>query len=172
MTRMRLRRLAVPIALATMAAVTDVGMYAAVVYPSRQTVERNDAAWKAERERLARYKNYQQAYTQVTSLTARATARDDLPTVVTMLASLAKKRGLKIPEVKYQPERLDLKDFQKVGLTFSIAGPYADIRRFLNDLERSSPFLAIDGLTLTRGREKESAEIEVQVKVAAYLRTA
>jgi Tfp pilus assembly protein PilO len=169
---MRLRRLAVPIALATIAAVADVGVYAAVVYPSLQTVEQNDAAWKAERERLTRYKNYQQAYTQVTSLTARATARDDLPAVITMLASLAKKRGLKIPEVKYQSERLDLKDFQKVGLTFSIAGPYADVRRFLSDLERISPFLAVDNLTLARGREKETSEVELQVKVAAYLRTA
>jgi len=120
---------------------------------------------------MARYKNYQQSYAEVTALTKRATAREDLPSVVTTVASLAKKRGLKIPAVNYQPERVDLQDFQKVVLTFAVVGPYADVRRFLNDLEQSSPFLAVESLSLARARDKEAAQLEVQVKLAAYLRT-
>lgn len=167
-----IRRLAVPVILVTIVLVLDIGIYVAAVRPSLQTLERHDTAWKAERDRIARYKNYQQAHGDVTTLSGRATARADLPAVVTMLASLAKKRGLKIPAVNYQPERVDLNDFQKVALTFSLAGPYADVRRFLNDLERSSPFLAVESLALTRARDEKGAELEIQVKVAAYLRTA
>ncbi len=171
MTRIRLRRLVVPIAVVALAVALDVGVYAAVVRPSIQTLERNDAVWKAERERMARYKNYQRSYADVTALTRRATAREDLPSVVTTVASLAKKRSLKIPSVNYQPERFDFQDFQKVGLTFAVAGPYADVRRFLNDLEQSSPFLAVESLALARARDREAAQLEVQVKLAAYLRT-
>jgi Tfp pilus assembly protein PilO len=171
MTRMRLRRLAAPIIVVALVAALDVAIYATVVRPSIHTLERNDSVWKAERERMARYKNYQQSYAAVTALTKRATAREDLPSVVTTVASLAKKRRLKIPEVKYQPERVDLQDFQKVSLTFAVAGPYAEVRRFLNDLEQSSPFLAVESLSLTRARDKEVAQLEVQVKLAAYLRT-
>ena len=171
MTRIRVRRLAAPIVIVALVAALDAGIYTAVVRPSIQTVERNDAVWKAERERMVRYKNYQRSYADVTALTRRATARDDLPSVVTTVASLAKKRGLKIPAVNYQPERVDLQEFQKVGLTFAVAGPYADVRRFLNDLEQSSPFLAVESLALARARDRETTQLEVQVKLAAYLRT-
>jgi Tfp pilus assembly protein PilO len=164
-------RLVTPITVVALVAALDVGVYTAMVRPSIQTLERNDAVWKAERERMGRYKNYQRSYADVTALMKRATAREDLPSVVTTVASLAKKRGLKIPEVNYQPERVDLQDFQKVALTFAVAGPYAEVRRFLNDLEQSSPFLAVESLALARARNKEAAQLEVQVRLAAYLRT-
>jgi Tfp pilus assembly protein PilO len=171
MRAIRIKRLIVPITAVALAAALDIGVYAVAVSPHRHTLERNDASWKAERERMARYKQYQQSYADVTALTTRATARDDLPSVVTTVASLAKKRGLQIPEVKYQPERVDLQEFQKVSLTFSVAGPYADVRRFLHDLERSSPFLAVEALSLARARDDKPSQLEVQVKLAVYLRT-
>jgi Tfp pilus assembly protein PilO len=167
-----IRRLGVPLALALIALAADAIIYAAVLAPSRAVVDQTDTTWRSERDRIARFKTYQQAHEQVSKLTERATAREDLPEVVTTLASLAKRRGLKIPEVNYQPERVDLKDFQKVSLTFALSGPYANVRRFLDDLERSSPFLAVESLALERAKKKEEGEIEVQVKVAAYLRTA
>ncbi len=167
-----LRRLAVPLACAFIALAADAVVYAVVLAPSRGAVEGTDAAWRNERDRIARFKTYQQAHEEVTKLTARATNRDDLPQIVTTMAALAKRRGLKIPEIKYQPERVDLKDFQKVVLTFSLAGPYADVRRYLDDLEQSSPFLAVESLTLARARTRGEGELAVQVKVAAYLRTA
>lgn len=166
------RRLAVPLACALLAFAVDAVVYAVVLVPSRGAMEGMDSAWRNERDRIARFKTYQQAHEEVTKLTARATSRDDLPKVVTAMAALAKRHGLKIPEVNYQPERVDLRDFQKVVLTFSLAGPYADVRRFLDGLEKSSPFLAIESLTLARGRKKDQGELAIQVKVAAYLRTA
>lgn len=169
---MPLRKLGVPLALAISVLVGDGVVYAVLLAPSRAVVDQTDATWRNERDQIARFKTYQQAHEQVTKLTERATARQEgLPEVVTTLAALAKRRGLKIPEVNYQSERVDLKDFQKVALTFSLSGPYADVRRFLDDLERSSPFLAVESLALARARKKEGGELEVQVKVAAYLRT-
>jgi Tfp pilus assembly protein PilO len=149
----------------------DVAVYAIVFNSSRAVVERTDVAWQKERERLARFKTYQQAHEEVTKLAQKAIARDDLPKVVTTLESLAKRRGLKIPEVNYQPERADLQGFQKVSLSFAISGPYGHVRRFLDDLEQHSPFLAVESLTLGRAKKEESSELVVQVKVAAYLRT-
>lgn len=166
------RRLAVPLACAVLVSVADIAVYAIVLAPSRAEVERTDSAWQDERTRIAQFKTYQQAHEAVTKLAQRAIARDDLPKVVTTLESLAKRRGLKIPEVNYQPERSDLQGFQKVSLAFSISGPYANVRRFLDDLEQHSPFLAVESLTLGRAKRQESSELAVQVRVAAYLRTA
>lgn len=167
-----LKRLAVPLACAAVVLAADILVYAMVLAPSRAVVERTDTAWQRERERIARFKAYQHAHQEVSKLAQRATARDDLPKVVTTLAALAKRRSLKIPEVNYQPERVDLQGFQKVSLTFAISGPYANVRRFLDDLEQSSPFLAVESLALGRAKKKEDGELAVQVKVAAYLRTA
>lgn len=166
----QVRRLLVPLSLAVIAAAANAAIYVAVYAPSRLALERADAAWRDGRDLIARYKTYQQTHEEVTSLISQATAREDLPKVVTTLASWAKRRGLRIPEVNYQPEKLDLKDFQKVGLSFSVSGPYGDVRRFLDDLERSSPFLAVESLSLGRARGEEG-RLEMQVKVAAYLRT-
>ncbi len=131
-----LRRLAIPLACALFALVVDAVVYVVVLGPSHAVMEQTDTAWRSERARIARFKTYQQAHAEVTNLIKQATAREDLPNVVTTLASLAKRRGLSIPEVNYQPERVDLKDFQKVSLTFALSGPYAKVRRFLDDLER------------------------------------
>jgi Tfp pilus assembly protein PilO len=164
-------RLAFPLACALVALAADAVVYAVVLGPSRAMVERTEGAWQGERDRIARFKTYQQAHAEVTKLIAGATARDDLPKVVTTMAALAKRRGLQIPEINYQPERIDLKDFQKVVLAFSLSGPYANVRRFLDDLERSSPFLTVESLTLARAKKRSEGDLEVQVRVAAYLRT-
>ncbi len=146
-------------------------VYAGMLRPIRATLGAAETRWRTERDLIERYKTDQHAYRDVTMVMERATSRQDLPRLVTSLAGLAKKRGLKIPAVNYQAERFESKEFQKVGLTFAIAGPYGDIRRFLDDLERSSPFLAIEAVTLTR-HQKDGAQLEVQLKVAVYLRVA
>jgi Tfp pilus assembly protein PilO len=148
----------------------NVVVYAGLLRPSQMTLTATEAQWRTERESISRYKTYQQAYLDMKRVTEKATARQDLPQVITTLASLAKQRGLSIPAVNYQPERFDSKGFQKVGLTFSLSGPYGQVRRFLDDLEHSSPFFTIEGLTLARAKKEES-QLEVQLRVAAYLRT-
>jgi len=148
----------------------NVVVYAGLLRPSQVTLTTTEAQWRTERESISRYKTYQQAYLDMKRVTEKATARQDLPQVITTLASLAKQRGLSIPAVNYQPERFDSKEFQKVGLTFSISGPYGQVRRFLDDLEHSSPFFTIEGLTLARAKKEES-QLHVQLRVAAYLRT-
>lgn len=159
----------VPAAMVVLALLLNLIAYAVVWVPSHAARNDAESQWRTAREEIGRYKAYRQAYQEVGKITALALPKTKLPDMVTTLASLAKKRGLAIPDVTYQPERIESTDFQKVGLAFSVSGPYADVRRFLNDLERSSVFVAIEGLSLTRAA-KESAHIEVQLRVAAYLR--
>ncbi len=166
-----LRRLAVPLACVGIALAVDALVYALVFAPSHAVVDRTDSTWRGERDRIARFKTYRDAHEQVTRLAKQAMTREDLPKVVTTLAALAKRRGLSIPAVNYQPERVEVKDFQKVSLAFAVSGPYAQVRRFLDDLERSSPFLAVESLDLSGARKKSGDDLEVHVKVAAYLRT-
>jgi type IV pilus assembly protein PilO len=163
------RRYGVAAVAASLAVVFSAAVYAGVLRPIRATLGAAEAQWRTERDLIDRYKTYQRAYLDATTVTERATSRRDLPKLVTTLAGLAKRRGLSIPAVNYQAERFESEEFQKVGLTFAIAGPYGDIRRFLDDLERSSPFLTIEAVTLTRSH-KDGAQLEVQLKVAAYLR--
>ncbi|MBI3607700.1 MAG: type 4a pilus biogenesis protein PilO [Nitrospirae bacterium] len=144
-------------------------VYAGMLRPGQAMLTATEAQWRTERESISRYNTYRKAYLDMKTVMEKATARQDLPQVITTLASLAKGRGLTIPSVDYQPERIESKDFQKVGLTFALSGPYGQVRRFLDDLERSSPFFTIEGLTLTRAKKEES-QLEVQLRVAAYLR--
>ncbi|MEO5657587.1 MAG: type 4a pilus biogenesis protein PilO [Nitrospiria bacterium] len=169
MSRGLIHRYGLAAGLVVIALLLNLIAYAVVWAPSRAAQNEAESQWRTAREEIGRYKAYRQAYQEVGEITARALPKTKLPDMVTTLASLAKKRGLAIPGVTYQSERIESSDFQKVGLAFSISGPYADVRRFLNDLERSSVFVAIESLSLTRAA-KESAHIEVQLRVAAYLR--
>lgn len=153
-----------------LAIVLNIVVYTGILRPSQTMLTTTEAQWRTERESISRYKTYRQAYLDMKAVSEKATTRQDLPQVMTTLANLAKQRGLAIPAVNYQPERIESKDFQKVSLTFALSGPYGQVRRFLDDLEHSSPFFTIEGLTLTRAK-KEEAQLEVQLRVAAYLRT-
>ncbi len=164
-----LRRYAVPVVLLVLAVVVNLVVFVGMLQPARDARASADARWRTERDLIARYKTYQQSYQDATAIMERAVSRNDLPQLVTTLAALAKKRGLSIPAVNYQPERFESKDFHKVGLTFGLSGTYPAIRRFLDDLERSSPFLAIEDLTLRRGKAN-GAGLDVDLRVAAYLK--
>jgi len=154
-----------------LAVAVNLVVYVAVVGPNQTALTTLETQWQQERETIERAKAYKQALADVDAALAKAAPRQDLPLLITELAGAAKKRGLSIPSVDYQPQRVESKDFEKLVLTFSIAGRYAQVRHFLHDLERFSPFVTIENLTLTRSK-KEGTELEVQLKVAAYLKVA
>lgn len=169
MRRALLKRYGLPLGVLLMALVLDVFAYAAVWAPNRSARETADAQWRAGREAIEGYKAYQHAFEALTDITARAMPKTDLPKVVTTVAALAKKRGLAIPNVSYQAGRFESTDFQQVGLSFTVSGPYGDVRRFIHDLERNSPFVAVEGLSLSRAKP-EATHLDVQLRVNAYLR--
>jgi len=164
-----LKRHGLALGLVMVTVIANVVVYLAWASPSRNELMASEAQWQAERQAIGRLKTYEQAHHDIAAALARTTSREDLPKWITALAQLAKKRDLSIPSVDYQPEKFDSKDFQRIILTFSIGGPYGQVRRFLDDLERSNPFLVIEELTLARSK-KERSDLDLQLRASMYLR--
>jgi hypothetical protein len=62
-----------------------------------------------------------------------------------------------------------LPDLEEVGLDVSLAGEYAPIMRYINDLERDKVFFLINGLTLTG---QQGGNVNVRLRLTTYIHAA
>lgn len=84
----------------------------------------------------------------------------------------AEKTELDIDQVSYSPEIDDETGFLRYGLSFSLAGDYTQLKRFIHSLENSQRILTIDRITLAGGERRDStqAEVRLQIQLSTYFR--
>ena len=80
------------------------------------------------------------------------------------LPALAKKTN-----VRYETRRFetpDIKDKDRLGrleIKMVLQGEYADLRKFIYELERAPEFVIIDDVTLTEGNEREALTLRIDL---------
>jgi hypothetical protein len=55
-------------------------------------------------------------------------------------------------------------------MTFSVEGPYGDVKRLLSELERSPRFLVVERLSLAGGSADEPDSVKISITVKNYFR--
>lgn len=86
------------------------------------------------------------------------------------LFAWADKVKLEIRQVNYQPKVTSETGFLEYGLSFSVQGDYAQLKRFIHLLENSSRILIVNSITLTDrpGRDSEQNEVVLNIKLTTY----
>ena len=79
------------------------------------------------------------------------------------LNTLAKKNGVTIPEMTYHVEPSKKQAPPKGSITFQAFGAYDAIRRFIYQVEKTSPYLMIEKLTAERSRKTEGVAFTFQI---------
>jgi hypothetical protein len=83
------------------------------------------------------------------------------------LGKLAASNHIRISSVAYKTDPAKLANTESLQMQAGLAGPYVDLVKFLNAVERDKMFFIIDGIGL--GGQKAS-EVHLDVRLETYLR--
>lgn len=83
------------------------------------------------------------------------------------LGKLAASTHIRINTVAYKTAPAKLTDVENLQMQAGLAGPYADLVKFLNAVERDKMFFIIDGIGLAG---QKGGEVRLDVKLETYLR--
>ena len=115
---------------------------------------------------------------EIAVLWKRLPIRTEFTSVVLRIEDLARENHISIPGIGYAVKKTDDGLAMKGELKFQSTGDYASIRRFIQRLERTGPYLFIESLDASRStkmtnrKPARSAEAPVvfNVRVLTYLR--
>lgn len=94
---------------------------------------------------------------------------EDFTRVMGEVYNKAERLNLLINSVSYQSSPLKGSGFVQVRVSMPVTGSYADIKRFVYDLETSPRFFIIENLSLGSGRGEEG-DISLNLTVAAHFK--
>jgi len=94
-------------------------------------------------------------------------------TVTAELDDLSKKAGLQIQSLGFRHKELPGRNLTQVELEIAVNGPYANIVKFLNSLQRSKNPYAVDSVVLqTGGAQSAPSDLRISMHVKTFFRTA
>ena len=93
--------------------------------------------------------------------------RDGLTDVLDEVFKTARSNGLKIPSGDYGPETVKETAISRYTITLPVEGRYPQIKRFIYDIETMKYPLAIEEITLSRGKGAAGV-IGLKIKMSAY----
>jgi Tfp pilus assembly protein PilO len=83
------------------------------------------------------------------------------------LAKAAQTSGAQLQDINFKPDKKSVEDLQRVEIDMTISGPYVDLVKFINSVERDPVFFVIDSVSLAGSTNG----VQLQVKAETYFRT-
>ena len=94
--------------------------------------------------------------------------RERIAPLIEEIYRTTREAGLRPDQIGYGS--VDEPGTDSLSMTFSVAGPYSDVKRLLAGLERSKRFLVVERLGLSGGSEDDPDSVQVSVTVTHYFR--
>ena len=95
-------------------------------------------------------------------------------TVSAELGALAAKAGLRLDSRSFKPRPVKGRDLTELTIDAQVKGDYRGVVRFLNELQRSKNFYAVEGLSAHSASQTQGARaaLQVTVHIKTYFRAA
>lgn len=95
-------------------------------------------------------------------------------TVSAELGELAAKAGLRLDSRSFKPKGVKGRDLTELTIDAQVIGDYRGVVRFLNGLQRSRNFYAVEGLSARASAKQQGGRgaLEVTVHIKTYFRAA
>ena len=163
--------------------IVNAALYALVVYPLSQRVANGEQqAGDATRELVAARKTYDSAGGTVTGKKEADAElvkfyQEVLPPDLSgarrilypHLDQLARKASLTTGQYRFNPEEGRSGNLRKLTMTMNLTGDYANVRKFIHELETAPEFLVLESVAVTTETEGER-RLNVLATVATYYR--
>jgi len=115
-------------------------------------------------------KAYYEKEKQLETFEQGMAAKTDFTGLIRELFSFAQTAGLDIDQIKYSPKELETGGILEYGINFDVTGSYAQLKRFIFELEQSPRLLTIDEVVLTKRGEGNLASVGLRLKLTTFFR--
>lgn len=140
-----------------------------ILVPLEESLAAKEASWQSERPKIGQLTRLKTAQEDLLQFWQTLPEKTTFPQLISFISESATGHHLFIPAISYQPDKVEIPGLMKVLISFNVKGSYQEIRKLIDELERSRYFLIIENLVLASSA-KEGEIIQLQLRIAAYLR--
>lgn len=146
--------------------IADLVLYALLVAPSLVWLHDWEEKYTTLRKRKTEAVLFQEQKRELPGLRAGIMTQKDMPLLVKDLVSSARNQNLAVASVKYDMPKGSGEELAALTFEFPAEGRYADLKRFVYEVESSGRLVGIQGLKL----EEEKGRIKSQMKLITYVK--
>ncbi len=146
--------------------VLDLVLYGVFVAPSAGTLFAGEAKYGELKKRHAEAVLFKKQKPAFTGVMAGIPAQKDMPLLVKDLVQAARRLNLSVASVKYDIPRRASGELALLSFSFPAEGRYADIKRFIYEVETSDRLVGIQELKL----DSDQGKIKMEMKLLTYIK--
>lgn len=156
--------------LASLLLCTWLVIHFALVSPAKSRVAEWEAQWSAARERLVTHKEALRVLKDLQQVLNAFPVKRDFVPLAWGITEEAKRNRVTVPSLTYQVGEATGQLATKAVFQGSLTGRYADLRRFIHQLELAEELLFIEDLDVVRAGPQERDRVTFRLRIATYLR--
>lgn len=145
----------------------DLLFYGAIVRPGAVKHAERESRINELRKRHAVGVLYQQQRKGIGALVTSMPTQKDMPLLVKELEQAARRLGLRVGPVNYDIPRTGAEGIAMLTFSFPVTGRYADLKRFVYEVETSARLVGIDALDIKTDQKGEA----LTLKLMTYVKT-
>jgi Tfp pilus assembly protein PilO len=144
----------------------DLLVYFVFIVPSSAGLSTGEKKYAELRKRHTEAVLFKKEKTLFTGIMAGVPAQKDMPILVKELVQTARRLNLKVAAINYDIPKSVSGELVMLSFLFPIEGRYADIKRFIYDIETSDRFVGILELKF----ESEKGNVKLNMKLMTYVK--
>ena len=142
-------------------------LYAFLVSPAAARLSDRETHYSTLRKRRGEALLFRKQKQELAGLKAGIPSQKDMPLLIKDLVQNARRRNLSVSTINYDIPRRGAEDLALLSFSFPAEGRYADIKRFVYDVETSDRLVGIEDLKLNEG---DKGRVHVQMKLVTYVK--
>lgn len=143
----------------------DLLLYAVLVAPVEGRLRTEKARYGELRKKHAEAALFRKQRKELAGLKEGIPSQKDMPLLVKELVQTARRLHLTVSSVKYDIPRRNGEELALLTFSFPAEGRYADIKRFIYEVETSDRIVGIQDLKLGADRGRVKAEMKLMTYV-------
>lgn len=146
-------------------------------YWQRPALEKAQVEWFSKRDAIAKGESvgdatrYHNGMRDLAEFQKRLVPKERFPALMSQIYDTAKNNSLSLKGVSYKPDTIKgEKQMVTYGVSFTVSGRYASVKKFIADLLRYKELVTVDSISLgSQSATEETVNLRVQTTV--YLKT-
>ena len=145
--------------------VLDLVLYSAFIAPASAQLSAGEVQYRALRKRHVEAVLFAKQKTSFSGIIAGMPAQKDMPLLIKNLLQTARQLNLSVSSVKYDiPQSSGA--FIMLTFSFPAEGQYANIKRFIHDVETSDRLVGIKELKM----DSDKGVVKMEMKLLTYIK--
>ena len=142
-------------------------LYTFLAGPAAASLSQRETQYSDLRKRRGEALLFKKQKEELAGLKAGIPSQKDMPLLIKDLVQNARRLNLSVSTINYDIPRRGAEDLAMLSFSFPAEGRYADIKRFVYDVETSDRLVGIEDLKLSEG---DKGRIQVQMKLVTYVK--